>query len=102
MSIMKRWSLKPGLFLFAGAIVNVAVAWGCALYSFPQERGEAIETAECARLAKRYGEADWVRYCMGPTRQAQLGVDRFAALYFCDPGWTSPPSHWMAIIEEVR
>ena len=30
---MKRWLTKLALFLLLGAIVNVAVAWGCALWS---------------------------------------------------------------------
>jgi hypothetical protein len=28
---MKRWPIKLGVFVLAGAIVNVAVAWGCVL-----------------------------------------------------------------------
>jgi hypothetical protein len=36
---VKRWLLKVGVFVLAGAIVNVAVAWACVFWSAPTPGG---------------------------------------------------------------
>jgi hypothetical protein len=43
---VKRWLLTLGLFVLAGAIVNIAVAWFCAYCAPPLGRAVSISSAE--------------------------------------------------------
>ncbi len=66
---MKRRLFKLGWFLLLGAIVNIAVAWGCAVTS-PRSSLRDIQTelpdAETKRLWRKYiGEPDDAYYYFG-------------------------------------
>src|SRR5687768_7976755 len=53
----RRLVLKLAVFLLAGAMVNVAVAWGCALWLDPWGHNfvQATRTSDVSRLHPDYG-----------------------------------------------
>ena len=58
---MKHWIFKLVLFLLLGAIVNVAVAWGCAYWSpFPRIGSNAPQTSSWANIDPLSAEARWL------------------------------------------
>ncbi len=65
---MKRRLLIAAIFLLAGAVVNVAVAWGCALWI-----GEREATAECALVG---GPADPTETGVLVVMWSRVGSDR--------------------------
>ncbi|MEE8154326.1 MAG: hypothetical protein V3T53_05140 [Phycisphaerales bacterium] len=50
---MKRWITKLVVFLLLGAVVNVAVAWGCALWSSMTQDSDLSELRALALLQER-------------------------------------------------
>jgi hypothetical protein len=63
---MKRWTIQVCVFLLLGAIVNVAVAWGCVWISWP--RGDLIRARRTAifgqsarMLDPATADAGWLR-----------------------------------------
>ncbi len=54
---MKRRLFTLALFLLLGAILNVAVAWGCALWS-PWWFGEQTSLEDCVRIWEEYAPPD--------------------------------------------
>ena len=58
---MKRRLFKLVVFLLLGAIVNVAVGWGCAYWSpFPRIGSNAPQTSSWANIAPLSAEARWL------------------------------------------
>ena len=59
---MKRWIFKLVVFLLLGAIVNVAVAWGCAYWSpFPLIGSNATPRNSWAEIDPLSAEARWLK-----------------------------------------
>ena len=73
---MKRWSLRIFLFLILGAIVNVAVAWGCVVADL-RRRGSTMEETDAESIVGRWLTIDKTGYEL-----IDVNGMRFAAL-----GW---------------
>src|SRR5262245_22847370 len=59
---MRRWSVKLAMFLLAGAIINVAVACGCAI-SHNRARGRNdLPTIERQYLWERYAPSSYPKF----------------------------------------
>jgi hypothetical protein len=66
---MRRRLIQLGLFILAGAIVNVAVAWGCAAFS--QADSRMLDDAEAEHVMRRYVPFDARAYDITQVQGAQ-------------------------------
>ena len=76
---MKRRLTKLVVFLLLGAIVNVAVAWGCAVFSNPHERKQMSreldwESARAVSEHRSFGSSSFWEWNIG-----SLVVSRYDA-----------------------
>ncbi|MCC6910228.1 MAG: hypothetical protein IT430_20030 [Phycisphaerales bacterium] len=76
MNIMLRWALRIAIFLLLGAIVNVAVAWGCALLHGPATGRYVHDPREERRVL-------WINRRFG--HMTVSGFERSGSLLYQDP-----------------
>ena len=94
---MKRHLLIIGMFLLLGAVVNVAVAWGCALWSPRPSWGTLLEPSIAAEVLTKNFRFDGRVEDFSVTRAERLGFSLFYARrtndevedlrFVIHPGW---------------
>ena len=71
---MKRWTLRILVLLLLGAIVNVAVAWGCETWSLPSFAAKVVEDAEALEWWKQSAPTTFPRVAGECREAASVGV----------------------------
>src|SRR3982751_4925803 len=83
--MMKRRLCKLGLLILAGAIVNVAVAWGCACYAAMDQQGEFDADTWPAPMP-----ATWPAQPIRGWRNDGVGI----SVEFAEAEGPEPGGHW--------
>ena len=98
-----RWGvLIIAAFLLAGAVVNVAVAWGCAVnvrYRWMSETGSTLRVERHDALFKRLAPSDW------PSPKLLVGLGRNFGYEQCQvPSvrWPTENNYWVGVVWQKR
>jgi hypothetical protein len=91
---VKRRLLKIGLLMLAGAIVNVAVAWGCALRNWRLPLLSDMSPTRPFELWQRYAPSDWPQ--LGPRENERIDGRQTALVGYIETR-VIQAEHWYGI-----